>query len=246
MRKNDLKIQKQSATDLVCDQMKEMITSGNWSVGTKIPSENELAEIFGVNRLTVRIAIQRLNALGVLYTRTGEGSFVQQFNFDSLLSDLSDFYYSPSVLEKVSEFRQIIETECIRRVVARSEVDLSEVEKFCLLFQDEVSHYYELTDLNEKSNSLRLSVEHTLAMQTELCKLADNELLLWSFSLAKALVNKHALEHATFRINEIGEDKKNVWIRNHWALIEAIKTKDEGEAIRLINLIIGSVVKLNH
>ena len=57
-----LKIKKVSAADLVCSKIKELVTNGTWATDQKIPSESELADTFGVNRLTVRIALQRLNA----------------------------------------------------------------------------------------------------------------------------------------------------------------------------------------
>ena len=44
-------------------QRKQDIADGVWKTGDKIPSEGELAEIFGVNRLSVRMALQKLSAL---------------------------------------------------------------------------------------------------------------------------------------------------------------------------------------
>ena len=222
-----------------------MITTGEWTIGEKIPSVNDLAEMFGVNRLTVRIVIQRLNALGVLCTKTGEGSFVQRFDFEALITDLSDFYYSPSVLQKVTDFRQAIERECIERVIRQDSVDLSELKRYCRLFENEVNRYYELSDDQDKEQSLKLSVQYSLAMQSELVRLADNELFLWSFSLAKALVSKHAMHHAFSRINEVGENRKNRWIQSHWDLFYSIKNKNETQAIEVLNQIIGSLEKMS-
>ena len=56
------------------DQLREQILSGGWKPGDKLPSENELAAQFGVSRVTVRNALQRLSGLGLLETRFGEGS----------------------------------------------------------------------------------------------------------------------------------------------------------------------------
>ena len=44
-------------------QLKKMLIDGEWAPGSKIPSENELAELFEVSRITVRQALQKLNAL---------------------------------------------------------------------------------------------------------------------------------------------------------------------------------------
>ena len=54
-----MKIVKVSIVDQVCDAVKKDIMNGTWKAGEKIPSESELAEQFGVNRLSVRMALHR-------------------------------------------------------------------------------------------------------------------------------------------------------------------------------------------
>jgi GntR family transcriptional regulator of abcA and norABC len=54
----------------------EKITKGDWSIGSKIPSQRELANIFDVNRSTVISALEELIADGLLETRLGKGTFV--------------------------------------------------------------------------------------------------------------------------------------------------------------------------
>ena len=105
----NLRIKKQSAADLVCQKMKEMVADGSWRPDQKIPSEADLAKTFGVNRLTVRIALQRLNALGVLETRVGEGTYVRSFDFDKHLSEIADFYVNDKVMDDTLEFRGVVE-----------------------------------------------------------------------------------------------------------------------------------------
>jgi GntR family phosphonate transport system transcriptional regulator len=53
----------------------EIATSG-WQAGVRLPSESALAARFGVNRHTVRQALQSLAEEGVLTIRRGAGSFV--------------------------------------------------------------------------------------------------------------------------------------------------------------------------
>ena len=60
------KISRDSISDQVFVQMKEQILEGEWKPGEKIPSENELARQFGVSRVTVRNALQKLSALELL------------------------------------------------------------------------------------------------------------------------------------------------------------------------------------
>lgn len=46
--------------------IKERIVNGEWTVGTKLPSQRDLAHIFGVNRSTIVMAFDELAARGIL------------------------------------------------------------------------------------------------------------------------------------------------------------------------------------
>jgi GntR family transcriptional repressor for pyruvate dehydrogenase complex len=54
----------------------ELVELGTLSPGSRLPSERELARIFGVSRLAVREAANRLAARGLVVVRRGAGSFV--------------------------------------------------------------------------------------------------------------------------------------------------------------------------
>jgi GntR family transcriptional regulator len=58
--------------------IKNWIINREFSLGEKIPSENELAEKFNVSRLTIRQAISQLIQEGFLQSRRGEGTFVTE------------------------------------------------------------------------------------------------------------------------------------------------------------------------
>jgi GntR family transcriptional repressor for pyruvate dehydrogenase complex len=53
-----------------------LIELGTLAPGARLPSERELARIFGVSRLAVREAAHRLEARGLVAVRRGAGSFV--------------------------------------------------------------------------------------------------------------------------------------------------------------------------
>jgi GntR family transcriptional regulator len=56
--------------------IKDWIANKDYSYGDKIPSENELAKLFHVTRLTVRQGIALLVQEGLLTRKRGEGTFV--------------------------------------------------------------------------------------------------------------------------------------------------------------------------
>lgn len=52
------------------------ISSGFWSSGEPIPSENEMTHALGLSRMTINRAIRELTAEGLLYRTQGVGTFV--------------------------------------------------------------------------------------------------------------------------------------------------------------------------
>ena len=65
-----------SLVDAVVDRLRGEIRSGNWQVGSKIPTEAKLVETLGVSRPSVREAVRSLVQLGLLETRQGDGTYV--------------------------------------------------------------------------------------------------------------------------------------------------------------------------
>jgi GntR family transcriptional regulator len=60
----------------VFDILQERITSGDYPVATRLPSESELAEELNVSRTTIRTALSVLSSNGLLKRRHGVGTFV--------------------------------------------------------------------------------------------------------------------------------------------------------------------------
>ena len=99
------KVVKSSVSQQVFDQLRQQILSGSWKPGDKLPSENELAAQFGVSRVTVRNALQKLSGLGLLETRFGEGSFIRGPEAGAALNQLVPMVYlgRETLRDKVAE-----------------------------------------------------------------------------------------------------------------------------------------------
>jgi len=85
----DLQVKRISLVDAVVDKMLNMVVSGQFNVGDRIPSEKILAQEFGVSRSTLREAFKKLENLGVVSIRQGSGTYLLQdsvnvpfFNYD--------------------------------------------------------------------------------------------------------------------------------------------------------------------
>lgn len=104
-----------NVTEQVVQYCKENINAGNWKVGEKIPSENQLTEILGVSRASVRTALQHLIGLGVLESKHGKGTFLLENQVD----EKTENEYKVTSEDcrdilKVLEFRRIVESEACR------------------------------------------------------------------------------------------------------------------------------------
>jgi GntR family transcriptional regulator len=73
------------------DQLMLEIAGGALSAGTRLPSEDVLAERFAVSRTTVRTAIQSLIGKGVVEIHRGKGTFVTQPKITQELTQLTGF-----------------------------------------------------------------------------------------------------------------------------------------------------------
>lgn len=234
-----LKIKKTSAADLVCAKMREMVIDGTWAANTKLPSEGELAESFGVNRLTVRIALQRLNALGILDTRVGDGTYVIQFDFARHMNDIADFYVTNEVLDATLEYRGIIEKAAARLAIDRFDVkELEAMKACCQAFEEEVARFYTLSDPHAQHESFLRTVDIGLAFQETLVRMAKNELLDLSFSIAKEPIRRHMVRNAALRINDPAGEHSAVWVQAYRSICDAIEARDEAACVAGIERII--------
>ncbi|GAM55220.1 transcriptional repressor for pyruvate dehydrogenase complex [Vibrio ishigakensis] len=79
-------IRQPKLSDVIQRELESLILDGILSPGQQLPPERELAKQFDVSRPSVREAIQRLEAKGLLTRRQGGGTFVNE-NLSSNLSD---------------------------------------------------------------------------------------------------------------------------------------------------------------
>jgi DNA-binding FadR family transcriptional regulator len=69
-------VARSSVVDAVADRLRNEILAGRIAPGSRLPSERELSLALGVNRLTLRAALARLEAMGLVSTRHGSGTEV--------------------------------------------------------------------------------------------------------------------------------------------------------------------------
>lgn len=84
------KIRQPKLSDVIEQQLEHLILEGSLHPGEKLPPERELAKRFDVSRPSLREAIQRLEAKGLLLRRQGGGTFVQSNLWQSFSDPLAE------------------------------------------------------------------------------------------------------------------------------------------------------------
>lgn len=87
-------IDKQSGIPIyiqIQSEIKKKMEDGVWKVGTSIPAERQLAEMFHVSRMTVRQAIKGLVDDNILQRRVGAGTFIAEKKLTERLEAVTSF-----------------------------------------------------------------------------------------------------------------------------------------------------------
>lgn len=118
-------------------EVKAKILRGQWRVGTRLPTEQELCQEFGVSRSPLREALKILEAAGLIIIRHGEGMFVSELpeafakrsNFLTLKEGVTALH--------VLDVRRILELESIRMVTkAVPPVNVSRLKELLSLMEE--------------------------------------------------------------------------------------------------------------
>lgn len=70
----------------IVDYIKEKISTGEWDIGSKLPTQRELAKILEVNRSTVVEALDELKAEGLIEGKRGGGTMIVNNTWSLLVS----------------------------------------------------------------------------------------------------------------------------------------------------------------
>ncbi|MTJ02787.1 pyruvate dehydrogenase complex transcriptional repressor PdhR [Idiomarina piscisalsi] len=105
-----LPIKQTKLSDTIVAHLEQMIVDGRLRAGQKLPSERQLAQQFNVSRPSLREAIQKLEAKGVVERRQGGGTYVVNTVNEQLTQPLFELLAKhPESQFDLLEFRHALE-----------------------------------------------------------------------------------------------------------------------------------------
>ncbi len=207
-------IQRMSITDAVVENIKELIESGTYEVGAKLPTEAKFCEELKVSRTSVREAFRVLQALGYVENRLGKGAFVADFH--KTRTERGPWYDVKDVqFYDFMEVRMAIETLSVRLAVDRAqEQEIQELREIHASF----------VEANEKRDMVKMIMLDEL-FHTKIITYTKNPLLI--------NINKQLLERFRVYRGDSFTDKtvyKNA-VEPHKRILFCFETKNASLAV---------------
>ncbi|MCG8618009.1 MAG: FadR family transcriptional regulator [Desulfobacterales bacterium] len=171
-------LKKITASEAVVESLKDRIRSCEFGPGEKLPSEQELLKEYDVSRLTLREALAKLAAWGVIQVHHGKGAFVSetvsvpaldnvliplfpQINADRM-GDLVEARNSieSEIAAKVAETRTREQIQELERLLEFNPKRIIDAESFA-----ERDYTFHLTLVRQAGNDFFLSMYQALHLQ---------------------------------------------------------------------------------
>ncbi len=147
-------VEKQRVAEEIAEQLRSLILNGQYPPGSKLPPERELSKRLRVNRASLREALKKLEHLGLVRIRQGDGTRVQNFMETGGLELVQHLLPlaggKPELIRDLLEFRRIFGREIARLAASRAGKEREGVVKLKALADraDHVAGALELFELD--------------------------------------------------------------------------------------------------
>lgn len=205
------------ASDVLANELRERILSGEYPEGTPLPPERELVVQTHMSRTTVREALRILEVQGLIRIKAGRagGAFVQHPGEESVADSLELLIRGRRLrLASVHETREAIEPFCARlAALHRTPGDLRRLEA--------------ANETIATSGSLDEFLQANVDWHVAVATASHNEILT---GIMMAL--SRAIYTATHNEGFVNEEVRAITVRAHKSVTRAIKDKDPEAAVR--------------
>ncbi|WP_158735851.1 FadR/GntR family transcriptional regulator [Alteribacillus sp. YIM 98480] len=210
-------VRKKRKFEVIIDQIKDLLVQKKIKVGQKMPSEVKLAESLEVSRSSLREALKILSFLGMLESKTGEGTIIKEANTDNLSSLMSLIAVSKGLdTSELYELRVILEINAASLAAKRhSTEDLEEIKKY-------------LMGMSRVGIDKETQAEYDHSFHMAISRASKNEMLVMVMGLISGLLQEQIKETRY----KLSEDISTIerFHNEHWNIYTAIKDCDAAKA----------------
>jgi GntR family transcriptional regulator, transcriptional repressor for pyruvate dehydrogenase complex len=202
------------ASDVLANELRERILSGEFVEGTPLPPERELVVQTGMSRTTVREALRILEVQGLIRIKAGRagGAFVRTPGEESVASSLELLIRGRQI--RLASVHEAIEPSCARLAAEhRTDDDLRRLE-----------------DANERiaaSGSLEDFLQANVDWHVGVATASHNEILT-----GVMLALSRAIYTTTNNEGFVDDEVRAITVRAHRSVTRAIRERDPDAAVR--------------
>jgi GntR family transcriptional regulator, transcriptional repressor for pyruvate dehydrogenase complex len=205
------------ASSAIAEQIRTAILTGRLKAGDRLSPERELAEQFGVSRVTVRDALRSLEAMGLIEVKVGArgGAFVTAPTGSKVAQTMSDMMVmSATTPEDIVEARLIVELGTVTLACARAtDDDLAQLRELCERGREALA-------------SGNYSRELSWDFHARVAQAAHNGAVGGLTQSFRSSLSMHPL-----RVRE-GSRAHELTVEEHMRIVEALERRDGGAARR--------------
>ena len=196
-------------SDQVFNQLKGLIYRGTLQPGQRIPGEHELSKQFSASRGSIREALGKLEAIGLVEIKNGSGAYVARWSLDNLnlTENLSWLVERRDMVLKILQVREELQGLGARLCAER----ISEQELAALV------ETWEQMDLAKESGDLEAVTEADTRFHYLIGEYAGNEVL--NDLIARI---EEAYRSSSRALMDLG-GRAQTSVVEHGAIIEAIE-----------------------
>ncbi|MEI3613093.1 FadR/GntR family transcriptional regulator [Pseudogracilibacillus sp. SO30301A] len=184
----------------VIEQIISMLKQKKLKAGDRLDSIEQLAKNFGVSRSVIREALSGLKGMGIVHIQHGEGTFIADFNADSIsLPITTALLMKKEDIKELMEVRKILEVGAVRLAAQhRTHEDLVQIDQAIVDMKtnqlDEKSdyHFHFLITKSSRNKMLMNLLQSISKMMIETIRDAQ-EIILESENNKNLLINEHEL-----------------------------------------------------
>lgn len=198
----------------IISKIRDLINFKNLEPGDKLPSERMLSEKFEVSRSSVRDAIQKLEFYGILKSIAQSGTFVANIGVIAINGMVDDILR----LEE-PDFKSLVETRILLELKTVRLAALRRTEEDLVKIDEALSAYREKVVAGEDA------VQEDLLFHLAIAKACGNSTIN-TFMLT---ITPEIIAYFN-KIHLCDDDQRFAGIKEHEAIVEAIKNQDPQEA----------------
>lgn len=211
-------VKTERTSERIVQQIKGSILDGTMKPGDRLPPERELVGYFQVSRVSIREAVNRLEALGLLMIKPGSGSFVAEINSKAISKSLSFILrIQKTSINAITEARLILEPSIARLACERmTKEDFLKLEQNVQETSDIVKSSSLTPDENIEFHSLIVVSTHnpviTLTMNPILDVLKEMDLEMRDNLQKRAEISRNAVYYHKKILKALqGKESQNVY-----------------------------------